>query len=104
VIRTGDKSPGRCAALTPSPKDRSYYPLLAHWRRPARSQTQEPSWQRPRLKGAERFVRELIGEIRVRADAGIRMDAAFFQQNLLKQLNAWGASTRSKYPCVGGPG
>jgi hypothetical protein len=40
--------------------------------------------------GAARFVRELIGEIRARLGRALtlefRMDAAFFQQNLLKLL------------------
>src|SRR6267154_5123434 len=76
VIRTGDKVAWAMRGFNPHhPKDPSYYPLLAHL-----AQTGQILRLKNRpgnvhdSKGAERFVRELIGEIRARlgrADAGI---------------------------------
>ena len=92
VIRTGSKVGWAARGFNPHhPKHPSYYPLLAHL-----AQT----GQILRLKnrpgnvhdshGAERFVRELIGEIRAALGRAVllefRMDAAFFQHNLLKLL------------------
>jgi hypothetical protein len=76
-----------------------------------------PSWHRPgrscgsstapgnvhHSKGAERFVRELIGEIRAHLGRRaltleFRMDAAFFQQHLLKLLNRRGGFYAVKVP------
>ena len=59
--------------------------------------------------GAERFVRELIGEIRAHLGRRaltleFRMDAAF-SSNICSSCSTAGvASMRSKYPGVGGPG
>src|SRR6202023_897776 len=85
------------------PKDPSYYPLLAHL-----AQTGQILRLKNRpgnvhdSKGAERFVRELIGEIRTRLGRALtlefRMDAAFFQQNLLKLLNRLGCFYAVKVP------
>ena len=85
------------------PKDPSYYPLLAHL-----AQTGQILRLKNRpgnvhdSKGAERFVRELIGEIRARLGRALtlefRMDAAFFQQNLLKLLARLGCFYAVKVP------
>jgi hypothetical protein len=54
-------------------------------------------------KGAEAFVRELIAELRERFGRArvleFRMDAAFFQQNLLKLLIRQGCFYAVKLPC-----
>src|SRR6202048_1283867 len=92
VIRTGNKVAWAMHGFNPHhPKDPSYYPLLAHL-----AQTGQILRLKNRpgnvhdSKGAERFVRELIGDIRARLGRALklefRMDAAFFQQNLLKLL------------------
>ena len=92
VIRTGDKVAWAMRGFNPQhPKDPSYYPRLAHL-----AQTGQILRLKNRpgnvhdSKGAERFVRELIGEIRTRLGCALtlefRMDAAFFQQNLLNRL------------------
>ena len=100
------KSPGRCGFNPHHPKDPSYYPLLAHL-----AQTGQILRLKNRpgnvhdSKGAERFVRELIGGMRTRLGCALtlefRMDAAFFCSSCSP---AWVAYTRSKYPCVDGPG
>jgi hypothetical protein len=84
-------------------KNPSYYPLLAHL-----AQTGQILRLKNRpgnvhdSKGAERFVRDLIGEIRARLGRALRlefrMDAAFFQQNLLKLLERLGCSYAVKVP------
>ena len=84
-------------------KTPSYYPLLAHL-----AQTGQILRLKNRpgnvhdSKGAERFVRELIGEIHARLGRALRlefrMDAAFFQQNLLKLLERLGCSYAVKVP------
>jgi Transposase DDE domain group 1 len=104
VIRAGSKVAWAARGFNPHhPKDPSYYPLLAHL-----AQT----GQILRLKnrpgnvhdstGAARFVRELIGEIRARLGRALtlefRMDAAFFQQNLLKLLARLGCFYAVKVP------
>ena len=104
VIRTGAKVAWAARGFNPHlPKDKSYYPLLAHL-----AQT----GQILRLKnrpgnvhdshGAERFVRELIGEIRAALGRAVilefRMDAAFFQQQLLKLLTRLGCFYAVKVP------
>jgi len=68
VIRTGDKVAWAMRGFNPHhPKDPSYYPLLAHL-----AQTGQILRLKNRpgnvhdSKGVERFVRELIGEIRAR--------------------------------------
>ena len=72
-------------------KASSYYPLLAHL-----AQTGQVLRLKNRpgnvhdSKGAEAFVRQLLAELRERFGRSLplefRMDAAFFQQNLLKLL------------------
>ena len=95
---------GRHAALTLiTPRTPSYYPLLAHL-----AQTGQILRLKNRpgnvhdSKGAERFVRELIGEIRACLGRALtlefRMDAAFFQQNLLKLLARLGCFYAVKVP------
>ena len=104
VIRTGDKVAWAMRGFNPHhPKDPSYYPLLAHL-----AQTGQILRLKNRpgnvhdSKGAERFVRELIGEIRTRLGCALtlefRMDAAFFQQHLLKLLNRLGCFYAVKVP------
>src|SRR6267143_5043746 len=104
VIRTGGKVAWAMRGFNPHhPKDPSYYPLLAHL-----AQTGQILRLKNRpgnvhdSKGAERFVRELIGEIRTRLGRALtlefRMDAAFFQQNLLKLLNRLGCFYAVKVP------
>src|SRR6202790_5659240 len=98
VIRAGSKVAWAARGFNPHPpKDPSYYPLLAHL-----AQTGQILRLKNRpgnvhdSKGAALFVRELIGEIRARLGRALtlefRMDAAFFQQNLLKLLNRLGCS------------
>ena len=104
VIRTGGKVGWAMRGFNPHhPKDPSYYPLLAHL-----AQTGQILRLKNRpgnvhdSKGAERFVRELIGEIRARLGCALtlefRMDAAFFQQNLLKLLSRLGCFYAVKVP------
>src|SRR5260370_17349239 len=92
VIRTGGKVAWAMRGFNPHhPKDPSYYPLLAHL-----AQTGQILRLKNRPgnvhdgKGAPAFVRELIGEIRERLGRSLplefRMDAAFFQQDLLNLL------------------
>src|ERR1700682_286541 len=104
VIRTGEKVAWAMRGFNPHhPKDRSYYPLLAHL-----AQTGQILRLKNRpgnvhdSKGAERFGRELIGEIRARLGRALtlefRMDAVFFQQNLLKLLARRGCFYAVKVP------
>jgi len=104
VIRTGNKVAWAMRGFNPHyPKDPSYYPLLAHL-----AQTGQILRLKNRpgnvhdSKGAERFVRELIGEIRARLGRALtlefRMDAAFFQQHLLKLLTRLGCFYAVKVP------
>jgi DDE family transposase len=104
VIRTGDQVAWAMRGFNPHhPKDASYYPLLAHL-----AQTGQILKLKNRpgnvhdSKGAERFVHELIGEIRARPGRALtlefRMDAAFFQQNLLKLLERLGCFYAVKVP------
>jgi len=99
VIRAGSKVAWAARGFNPHhPKDPSYYPLLAHL-----AQTGQILRLKNRPgKGAERFVRELIGEIRARLGRALtlefRMDAAFFQQNLLKLLARLGCFYAVKVP------
>ena len=104
VIRTGGKVAWAMRGFNPHhPKDPSYYPLLAHL-----AQTGQILRLKNRpgnvhdSKGAERFVRELIGEVRARLGRALtlefRMDAAFFQQNLLKLLARLGCFYAIKVP------
>jgi hypothetical protein len=104
VIRAGGKVAWAARGFNPHhPKDPSYYPLLAHL-----AQTGQILRLKNRpgnvhdSKGAERFVRELIGEVRARLGRALtlefRMDAAFFQQNLLKLLARLGCFYAIKVP------
>ena len=109
VIRTGDKVAWAMRGFNPHhPKDPSYYPLLAHL-----AQTGQILRLKNRpgnvhdSKGAERFVRELIGEIRTRlgcALTGIPDGRGLFPAKSAQAAQPPGFFTRSKYPCVGGPG
>src|SRR6266849_4587651 len=104
VIRTGNKVAWAMHGFNPHhPKDPSYYPLLAHL-----AQTGQILRLKNRpgnvhdSKGAAAFVRELIGEIRERLGRSLplefRMDAAFFQQDLLKLLARRGCFYAIKVP------
>jgi hypothetical protein len=104
VIRAGDKVAWAMRGFNPHHrKDPSYYPLLAHL-----AQTGQILRLKNRpgnvhdSKGAETFVRELIGEIRARLGRSLtlefRMDAAFFQQNLLKLFARLGCFYAVKVP------
>jgi hypothetical protein len=104
VIRAGDKVAWAARGFNPHhPKDPSYYPLLAHL-----AQTGHILRLKNRpgnvhdSKGAERFVRELVGEVRARLGRALtlefRMDAAFFQQNILKLLTRLGCFYAVKVP------
>src|SRR6201988_791530 len=104
VIRTGGKVAWALRGFNPHhPKDPSYYSLLAHL-----AQTGQILRLKNRpsnvhdAKGAEAFVRQLIAELRERFGRSLalelRMDAAFFQQNLLKLLARLGGFYAVKVP------
>jgi hypothetical protein len=104
VIRTGGKVAWAARGFNPHHrKHPSYYPLLAHL-----AQTGHILKLKNRpgnvhdSKGAERFVRELIGEMRAALGRGLtlefRMDAAFFQQKLLKLFTRLGCFYAVKVP------
>jgi hypothetical protein len=104
VIRTGEKVAWAMRGFNPHhPKDRSYYPLLAHL-----AQTGQILRLKNRpgnvhdSKGAAAFMRELIDELRARLGRSLvlefRMDAAFFQENLLKLLARRGCFYALKVP------
>jgi Transposase DDE domain group 1 len=104
VIRTGNKVGWAMHGFNPHhPKDPSYYPLLAHL-----AQTGQILRLKNRpgnvhdSKGAEAFMRELIDELRARLGRSLvlelRMDAAFFQQNLFKLLAGRGCFYAVKVP------
>jgi Transposase DDE domain group 1 len=104
VIRTGDQVAWAMHGFNPHhPKDPSYYPLLAHL-----AQTGQILRLKNRpgnvhdSKGAEAFLRELIDELRARFGRSLvlefRMDAAFFQDNLLKLLAGRGCFYAIKVP------
>jgi hypothetical protein len=92
VIQTGMKVSWAFRGFNPHHrKNPSYYPLLAHL-----AQTGQILRVRPRpgnvhdSRGAEPFLRELIRELRTRfgsrMELEFRMDAAFFQERVLKLL------------------
>lgn len=104
VICTGSKVAWAARGFNPHHrKVPSYYPLLAHL-----AQTGQILRLKNRpgnvhdSKGAEAFVRQLIAEIRERFGRSLalelRMDAAFFQQNLLKLLARSGCFYAVKVP------
>jgi DDE family transposase len=92
VVRTGNTGGWAFRGYNPHfKKDPSYYPLLAHL-----AQTGHILRLKNRpgnvhdSRGAVRFLRELIHELRDRFDRGVplefRMDAAFFQAEILALL------------------
>jgi len=92
VIRTGSQVAWAFRGFNPHHrKDKSYYPLLAHL-----AQTGQILRLRNRpgnvhdSQGADGFLRELIGELRARFGRGLplefRLDAAFFQRDILALL------------------
>src|SRR5260370_29150476 len=96
VIRTGGKVAWAMRGFNPHhPKDPSYYPLLAHL-----AQTGQILMLKNRpgnvhdSKGAEGFLRQLSVQLRERFGRArkleFRMDAAFFQQKLLRLLQRHG--------------
>src|SRR5215470_14184319 len=103
VICTGAKVAWAARGFNPHHrKVRSYYPLLAHL-----AQTGQILRLKNRpgnvhdSKGAEAFVRQLIAELRERCGSLVlefRMDAAFFQQYLLKLLDRLGCFYAVKVP------
>jgi len=104
VIRTGNKVAWAMHGFNPHhPKDPSYYPLLAHL-----AQTGQILRLKNRpgnvhdSKGAAAFMRELIDELRARLGRSLvlefRMDAAFFQEKLLKLLTRLGCFYAIKVP------
>jgi Transposase DDE domain group 1 len=116
VSRAGDKVAGAMRGFNPHHrhhrhhrKDPSYYPLLAHL---AQSGQILRLKNRPGnlhdSKGAETFVRELIGEIRTRLGRWLtlefRMGAAFSSKSSSSCAPVWAAAMRSKCPSVAGPG
>ena len=104
VICTGAKVAWAARGFNPHHrKVPSYYPLLAHL-----AQTGQILRLKNRpgnvhdSKGAEAFVRQLIAELRTRFGSSLalewRMDAAFFQQNLLRLLARLGGFYAVKVP------
>jgi hypothetical protein len=104
VLRTGTQVGWAVRGFNPHhPKDPSYYPLLAHL-----AQTGQILRVKNRpgnvndSRGAEEMVRELVGEIRSRFGKRLpiefRMDAAFFQEKLLKRLSRLGCGYAIKVP------
>jgi hypothetical protein len=104
VIRTGNQVAWARHGFNPHhPKDPSYYPLLAHL-----AQTGQILRLKNRpgnvhdSKGAARFLRDLIGELRARwgrwLSLEFRMDAAFFQQKVFKLLARRGCGYAIKVP------
>ena len=96
VIRTGSQVAWAFRGFNPHHrKDPSYYPVLAHV-----AQTGHILELRNRpgnvhdSRGAVRFLREAIGELRSRFGRRVplecRMDAAFFQRDILKLLQRLG--------------
>jgi Transposase DDE domain group 1 len=92
VVRTGNTVAWAFRGYNPHfKKDPSYYPLLAHLAQTGHILRLK---NRPEnvhdSRGATRFLRELIHELRDRFGRGLplefRMDAAFFQQEILTLL------------------
>src|SRR6185295_3192933 len=104
VVRTGPRTAWAMRGYNPHhPKDPSYYPLLAHL-----AQTGQILRLRNRpgnvhdSKGALRFLREIISGLRTRFGRGValefRMDAAFFQREILRLLQRHGCTYAIKVP------
>ena len=98
VIRTGGQVAWAFRGFNPHHrKDPSYYPLLAHL-----AQTGQILRLRNRpgnvhdSRGAERFLRDLVQELRARFGRALplefRMDAAFFQREILTLLTREGCA------------
>ena len=98
VVRTGQQVGWACRGFNPHHrKHPSYYPLLAHL-----AQTGQVLALRNcpgnvhDSRGAARFVRELVGALRARFGRAValefRMDAAFFQRDLLTLLPRLGCA------------
>ena len=104
VIRTGNKVAWAMHGFNPHhPKDPSYYPLLAHLAQTGQIlQLKNRPGNVHDSKGAEAFLRELIDGLRARFGRSLvlefRMDAAFFQENLLKLLERRGCFYAVKVP------
>lgn len=104
VIRTGNKVAWAMHGFNPHhPKDPSYYPLLAHLAQTGQIlQLKNRPGNVHDSKGAEAFLRELIDGLRARFGRSLalefRMDAAFFQENLLKLLDRRGCFYAVKVP------
>jgi hypothetical protein len=104
VVRTGDTVQWAFRGFNPHHrKDKSYYPLLAHV-----AQTGQVLRLKNRpgnvhdSKGALAFLREVLRELRARVGAGVvlesRMDAAFFQRDILRLLAREGCEYAIKVP------
>jgi len=104
VLRTGTQVRWAMRGFNPHhPKDPSYYPLLAHL-----AQTGQILRVKNRpgnvndCRGADTVVRDLVAEIRGRFGRRLpiefRMDAAFFQEKMLKLLARLGCGYAIKVP------
>lgn len=104
VIRTGQTVAWAQRGFNPHHrKDPSYYPLLAHL-----AQTGQILRLRDRpgnvhdSRGAVDFLRALIGELRARLGRArgleFRMDAAFFQREIVRLLQRLGCEYAIKVP------
>lgn len=96
VIRTGSQVVWAFRGFNPHHrKDPSYYPLLAHVAQTGHIlQLKNRPGNVHDSRGAVRFVREAIGVLRARFGRRValecRLDAAFFQQDMLKLLGRLG--------------
>lgn len=104
VICTGAKVAWAARGYNPHHRHNpSYYPLLAHLAQTGQIlQLKNRPGNVHDSKGAEAFVRQLIAELRTRFGRTLalefRMDAAFFQRNLLKLLIRQGCFYAVKVP------
>jgi Transposase DDE domain group 1 len=105
VIHAGDKVAWAMRGFNPHHRqDPSYYPRLAHLAQTGQIlRLKNRPGNVPDSKGAETFVRELIGEMRARLGRALtlefRMDAALFQQKLLKLCARLGCCYAVTVPC-----
>jgi hypothetical protein len=104
VLRTGTQVRWAVRGFNPHhPKDPSYYPLLAHLAQTGQIlRVQNRPGNVNDSRGAEELVRALVAEIRRRFGRRLpiefRMDAAFFQEKLLKRLARLGCGYAIKVP------
>jgi hypothetical protein len=104
VICTGAKVAWAARGYNPHHRrNLSYYPLLAHMAQTGQIlQLKNRPGNVHDSKGAETFVRQLIAKLRIHFGRALplefRMDAAFFQQNLLKLLIRQGCFYTVKVP------